>query len=102
MDIRRAELRDAPAIAAIHVVASREAYRGMIPDAILEAFSVERRSTQWVRILGDADSTTRVWVADDNGVIGFASTGPSEDADAPPGTAELFTLYLEPGRIGTG
>src|SRR5262245_20710047 len=102
MDVRRAELRDAAAIAAIHVAASRAAYRGIIPTAILDAFTIERRATQWTRILGNADSRTRVWVAEDIDVIGFASTGPSAVANAPPATAELYTLYLEPSRIGAG
>ena len=44
-----------------------------------------------------------MWVAEEGRrVLGFAVTGPSEDADADPGTAELYAIYLEPGSFGTG
>ncbi len=29
-------------------------------------------------------------------------TGTSEDADADPKTGEVYAIYLEPGRLGTG
>jgi len=36
------------------------------------------------------------------GPVGFAVTGPSEDADAGERTAELYAIYLDPERLGTG
>jgi GNAT superfamily N-acetyltransferase len=45
----------------------------------------------------------RVWVAEEDGrVLGFASTGPSRDEEAPPKTAEVSTIYLAPELVGTG
>jgi ribosomal protein S18 acetylase RimI-like enzyme len=35
-------------------------------------------------------------------VVGFASTAPTVDEDALPGTAELYTLYLDPSWVGRG
>jgi ribosomal protein S18 acetylase RimI-like enzyme len=35
-------------------------------------------------------------------VVGFAVTGPSEDADADQRTGEVYAIYLEPDRVGTG
>ena len=84
------------------MAAWRDAYRGLIPDAILNELSVAARTARWKRIITNTASKTRVWVADEDRVIGFASTGPAEDADAPAGTAELYTLYLEPSWIGRG
>ena len=44
-----------------------------------------------------------MWVAEDGGrVVGFAVTGRSEDADADERTGELYAIYLEPDRVGTG
>jgi GNAT superfamily N-acetyltransferase len=45
----------------------------------------------------------RTWVVEDEDVVvGFAVTGPSQDADADPKTGELYAIYLEPDRVGTG
>ncbi len=35
-------------------------------------------------------------------VVGFAQVGPCGDADAPPATGELLTLYLHPDAWGRG
>lgn len=103
MEVRRATLDDALAIAGIHVSAWRTAYRGLIPDQVLDSLSVASRETRWRRILGTPQSTSRVWVAADGDfVVGFASTAPTVDEDATPGTAELYTLYLDPSWVGQG
>ncbi len=104
--VRAAVPEDAGAIAAIHVGSWRDAYRGLVPDALLAALSVERRTAFWRDeiIRADADgSGFRVWVAErGRTLIGFASTGPTGDDDAPPGTPEIFTIYVDPANVGTG
>jgi GNAT superfamily N-acetyltransferase len=102
MEIRRAEISDAPSIATIQVIAWRTAYQGLVPQALLDDLSVSDRSDRWKRIIANPASNTRVWVADEGQLVGFASTGPTEDEGAPDGTAELFTLYLDPAWIGKG
>ncbi len=103
MEVRRAVPPDALAIAGIHVSAWRAAYRTLMPDDILDSLSVASREARWRRILGTPDSNSRVWVAVDGDlVVGFASTAPTVDEDASPGTAELYTLYLDPSWIGQG
>jgi L-amino acid N-acyltransferase YncA len=104
--VRAATPADAEAIARIHVGSWRDAYTGLVPDGLLAALSVERRTTMWTNAIARAaeeESEERVWVAERDGiVIGFASTGPTGDDDAPPGTAEIFTIYVEPDVVGTG
>jgi ribosomal protein S18 acetylase RimI-like enzyme len=103
MRIREAELPDARAIAEIHVRAWQAVYRGQLPDAYLDALSVDDRVAQHEWSLRNPRDTWRTWVAVDEGrAIGFAVTGPSEDADADERTGEVFAIYLEPRRIGTG
>jgi GNAT superfamily N-acetyltransferase len=103
MRIREATIADARPIAEIHVRAWRGAYRGQVPDDFLDALSVEDRLGQHEWTIRNPRETWRLWVVeDDGGVIGFAVTGPSEDADADERTGEVYAIYLEPDRVGTG
>jgi GNAT superfamily N-acetyltransferase len=104
MRIREATIADARAIAEIHVRAWRAAYRGQVPDAHLEALSVDERLAQHEWTIRNPRETWRLWIAadDDGAVVGFAVTGPSEDADADERTGEVYAIYLEPERVGTG
>ncbi len=47
MPVRIATSSDAPKIAHIHVETWRAAYRGQIPDAVLDGLDVERRTVFW-------------------------------------------------------
>jgi GNAT superfamily N-acetyltransferase len=103
MAIREATPADARAIAEIHVRAWRAAYRGQLPDDYLDGLSVDDRLAQHEWSLRHPRETWRMWVTDDGGsVVGFAVTGPSEDADADERTGEVYAIYLEPDRVGTG
>jgi ribosomal protein S18 acetylase RimI-like enzyme len=103
MRIREASLGDARAIAEIHVRAWQAAYRGQMPDEYLDGLSVEDRLAQHEWSLRNQRETWRLWVAEDEGaVVGFAVTGPSEDADADERTGEVYAIYLEPARVGSG
>jgi L-amino acid N-acyltransferase YncA len=105
LTIRPAVLEDARDIAQIHVRGWQWAYRGQVPDEILDGLSVERRMEGWERELAGVGvgSPSRVWVAERDGqVIGFASSGVSRDQDAAQGTAEIYAVYLLPEVAGTG
>jgi GNAT superfamily N-acetyltransferase len=103
MRIREAGPSDARPIAEIHVRAWRAAYRGQMPDEYLDALSVEDRLEQHEWTIRNPRETWRLWVAEDGGrPVGFAVTGPSEDADADDRTAEVYAIYLEPDSVGTG
>jgi ribosomal protein S18 acetylase RimI-like enzyme len=103
MRIREAEPKDAVAIAEVHVRSWQAAYRGQLTDEYLDGLSVDERLEQHRRSLEQPRAEWRTWVADDDGrVKGFAVTGPSEDADAEPSTGEVYAIYLEPDRVGTG
>jgi len=101
--IRGARPDDAPAIAEIHVRGWRWAYPGLVPDELLDSLSVERRERHWRDGLSEPGTRLRIWLAEREGrVVGFVATGPSQDADAAPGTAEVYAIYLEPDAVGTG
>jgi GNAT superfamily N-acetyltransferase len=102
--IRAAVVDDARAIAQIHVDGWRAAYRGQMPDALLDGLSVDQRTEQRRKDLATPRSPEhRTWVAEEDGrIVAFAITGPSRDEDAAAGVAELFAIYAKPARWGTG
>lgn len=96
MTVRLAELSDAPAVALVHVRSWQVAYRGVIPDDVLDNLSVEDRESMWEGTIPDGG----VWVAlVDDEVVGFAAAGPSRDADA---EFELYAIYFLSSAWGSG
>jgi GNAT superfamily N-acetyltransferase len=101
--IREAVPADARAIAQIHVRSWQAAYRGQLTDDYLDGLSIDDRLEQHRRSLEEPPPEWRTWVAQEAGdVTGFAVTGPSQDADATERTGEVYAIYLEPDRVGTG
>ncbi len=105
LTLRRAVETDSAVIAALHIAAWQWAYRGQLPDALLDGLTVQidrrtaRRREQLVRL----SSPERTWVAEAAGqIVGFADTGLSRDADAAPDTAELYAIYLARVAVGKG
>lgn len=96
MHIREARLEDGAGIARVHVDTWRSAYRGLLPDAVIDSRTYERRLERWVQTLQMIDvSSEGVFVAqaDDGRIAAFASGGPARDASL--GYAgELYTLYV--------
>lgn len=107
--IRAARPGDAPAIAALHIDAWRAAYRGLVPDAVLDGFSVAQRTERWrARLSAEpapGPAAQRTWVVDDErGLAGFALAGPARDESAPPpdGAGEVHAIYVRPDAVGRG
>jgi ribosomal protein S18 acetylase RimI-like enzyme len=95
--IRPARLEDADAIARIHIDAWRWAYRGLMPDQVLDELDLAKRADRWREILSKDETTTYVHAEP---VVGFASVGASKED--PPGVAHLYALYQSPAVVGTG
>ena len=100
--LREATLADVPAIVAVQAKTWREAYRGLVDDAFLEAIPMQQWIESWRAHLFARD--THAIVAEDGGrVIGFASVGtPDDAATAKDGIAELHTIYIEAAYYGRG
>ena len=100
VSVRAATVGDAPAIAGVHVTSWQAAYKCLLPDDLLAALSVERRTKNWQRILQDASQETLVY-ENSGEVVAFTNFGPCRDEDKDPETvAELMTIYAE--RLGPG
>lgn len=101
--IRAATADDARAIAEIHVAGWRWAYRGLVPDGLLDSLSVERREEMWRSGLARELAGWALFVAEREGeVLGFIGCGPCGDDDADENTGEVYAIYLQPDVQGTG
>ncbi|MEV0341614.1 GNAT family N-acetyltransferase [Nocardia sp. NPDC050713] len=87
-------------LAECHIACWREAYRGLVPDRVLDAFDVDRRAEAWDRVRRAHPGSTHVAVVGDS-VVGFASSGPPRDR-APVAPLELNALYVRADWYGTG
>ena len=103
MKVRRAVMDDAPALARVHIESWLGAYRGLLPDDVLDALSVEKRTEDWRGWLAPGGERVHTLVAELDRPVGFASLYmPSRDADEPEGVGEIPALYVDPGAWGRG
>jgi predicted N-acetyltransferase YhbS len=103
VDIRSADQDDVSKIAAINVRGWQAAFRDIIPQEFLDRMDPEERESFVDQVISEGDPY-HVAVADDDGeVVGYVMLGPplSEDLKAF-AVLELYSLYIEPGRIGSG
>jgi GNAT superfamily N-acetyltransferase len=101
--VRRARTADAAELARVHVAAWLGAYRGLLPDEVLDRLSVERRTRQWREWLAPDGDRVPTLLAEIERPVGFASLAiPSHDADEPEGVGEIPALYVEPAAWGRG
>lgn len=99
--VRRGTPEDAPEIASVQVASWRVGYAHVFPADYLAGLSVDERLELWKRVLSDGGYD--IFVAERDGrVAGFASAGPTEDADGTGTRGELFALYVEPTAWGRG
>ena len=102
--VRVATADDAAAIALVHVRSWQVAYRGQLPDEVLDNLSVEQRTRFWAEGWWSLDPTRRLLlVAErDDAILGFVGVGPSRDDDAGAATGEVYAIYADPDAWGQG
>jgi len=102
--IRRAAPADAEAIARVRIEGWRQSYKGLVPQASLDAMSVEASVPMWTRVLAAPGDRAGVFVAaSGDGVVGLAS-GNRLDEPKHGCDCELSAIYLsrEVQRHGLG
>lgn len=104
VEVRIATVDDAAAVAAVHVGSWQTAYRGLLPDAYLDALSAERRREVWSRILAETDlpRTGTFVLQEGHDVIGFVHVAPTRDDDLPASAGEVTGIYISPSAWGLG
>jgi L-amino acid N-acyltransferase YncA len=102
--VRPATAEDVPAIARIHVAGYEEAYRGLVPDAVIDSRPVSLRERVWTQRLSEDRPREFVFVAElDGDVRGFvsgrqAAEGEVEALDPAVGCWE--NMYSDPEIVG--
>ena len=92
--VRRAVVDDADAIERVRTDTWRHAYRGLMPDALLDGLGYD--STRRRALMSAMPSRQFVLVAEDAGaVVGFCIGGPSRTPDDPFG-GEVYAIYVLP------
>jgi ribosomal protein S18 acetylase RimI-like enzyme len=99
--VRHASLKDAKAVAEIHVAASRIAFKGLLPDEQLAAMSVEKRQTFWREAI-DLGEPQLLVATDANVIVGLIAFDRSRDKGTPPTTGEIWAVAAAPALWSTG
>ncbi len=105
MRLRLATLRDAPAVARVHVASWDVAYRGIMPDDVIAHTTIAWRTGWWSAEL--ARHKWPVFVLEEPGrngeIVGFCHVTASRDPDADPRTVgEIPSLHVLPHLRGQG
>lgn len=99
IEIRRARLDDADALAAAHDEAWRCAYRGLIPGMELERL-INRRGPIWWKTAVERGSRISLLMFGSE-IAGYANYGRNR-AKSLPYAGEIYELYLRPEYQGLG
>lgn len=105
LSLRPATVADADGIAEVHVRSWQAAYRGLMPQQVLDQLSIPERAANWARILGESPRASQTVVAlDGERIVGWTSYGAARDADAGDArpTGELWGIYAHPEVWSTG
>ena len=102
--VRWAQVKDARAIANVHVASWRAAYPGLLPDEVLAELSIDAREREWRKWLSEGGERQHTLLAESGGgVIAFCTLKmPSADEDEGEDVGEIPALYADPRYFATG
>lgn len=97
-------LADCDRVAEIRVRGRQSAYRGLMPQAHLDAMDPAADAERRRALFGRAPGGVANLVAEDDGgeVVGWACRGPYRDGEARTADAELYAIHVDAGRFGAG
>src|SRR3954464_9813609 len=102
MVLRDATLNDVDRLAAMHIAAWQSAYRGLVPDDVLDNLSLQERREMWRGAIPSPTNSTTLAVDGDE-ILGFISSGPARDDDVDATTvAEILACYVHPSHWRRG
>ncbi|HVE62633.1 MAG TPA: GNAT family N-acetyltransferase [Mycobacteriales bacterium] len=103
LEIREMRAEDAESLAAMHVATWLAAYGDLVPAGTFEGLDLAEQADRWRGRVDGAENVGRrtIVALDGPAVAGFVAVGVAREAE-PPGVGELYALYVESPRWGTG
>jgi GNAT superfamily N-acetyltransferase len=101
MFLRPAIPQDALAVARVHVRSWQVAYRTLLPSAYLDQLRPEDRASKYDFASTDPLKPCTIVAAEEESILGFATTIQSHDADLG-SHGELLALYVDPDSWNRG
>ncbi|MGW8065491.1 N-acetyltransferase family protein [Streptomyces ziwulingensis] len=102
--VREMTLADCDRVSAIRIRGWRTAYRGLVPQRYLDGLDAARDAERRRGLFARRPDDVVDLVAEDAAgeVVGWCCHGPYRDGERRTADAELYALYVDPGRLGTG
>lgn len=105
IQIRPAAVADSAEIAQVRVTTWRKAYRGMIPDSVLDELDVARETERYQEFIASMPPEQAFLIAEvdtpRSRVVGYCNFGPDRDPTTQ-GFGEIYALYVLPEHQGQG
>ncbi len=92
--VREATLSDIPGIVRVNIATWRDAYKGLIPDGILDGLSQEEREKAFAELLSEDGVFSYIAEDASGGVTGFMVAGPARFREYNH-EGEVYSLYVE-------
>ncbi|MDQ3063961.1 MAG: 3-deoxy-manno-octulosonate cytidylyltransferase, partial [Acidobacteriota bacterium] len=90
---RKANVKDALAVAKVHVESWHKSFAGIVPQAFLNNLTVEKREKAFRQRFDEANYKMFVAETAKDGIVGFADFGAARESDFA-FEAELYAIYL--------
>ena len=101
--VREMTLADCDRVAEIRIRGWQNAYRGLMPQPYLDALSVREDAERRREHLRRSDGSVVNLVAEQDGeLFDWAAYGPYREGEVRTADAELYAIYVDPGRYGAG
>ncbi len=101
--VRLATEADLPTVAGIHIASWQDAYKGVVPDALLANRSVEGSLSGWRSTFAKYPANITVATAQDGAIHGFCCAGPVVDtAKNAPFEFQIYGLHVLPASRQRG
>jgi ribosomal protein S18 acetylase RimI-like enzyme len=101
--IRPARIADIPAVAQVHLLTSKIAYRGILDQDLLNALSLSGRIALWETRYASMGPQGQLWIQSlGSNIVGFALCDTLDDQVATTTACELKSFYITPNYWGAG
>ena len=100
-EVRFATKKEAADVAQLHLIASRAAYAGQVPEAHWDETPMAKRVSYWKEAIEYGEPQVMVAV-EGRSIVGFVGYDRSRDPKSKNTMGEIWAIYADPDRLGEG